>query len=164
MNKKIGFLFSIGIICFFLLTSLAFSIASLGVPAPRLKLPDLEKNIFDSASLKGKKVMLIFWASWSEPSLLELVYFEKSYSKIKERNFEVIAVNLDQKPAAAKFFAERRQITFPVLLDLKLISPKKFQLLCVPTTFIIDEKGKISEVLVNFNQEVANRLKKIFKN
>jgi peroxiredoxin len=162
MIKKFFLVLILGL-CFFTVVGKTSAALTIGMEAPPLKLPDLENDIFDLSSLKGKNIILNFWASWSEPSLLELIFLGENYASFKKKNFEVVSINLDQRPAAAKFFSERRQLPFPVLLDLRLISPGKYRLLVVPTTFIIKKDFTVSEILVNFDDAVLKRLHQLAK-
>jgi peroxiredoxin len=142
----------------------AWSLAYLGGQAPALRLPDIERNVFDIGSLRGKPLVMTFWASWAESSVLELIFLEKNYERLKKNGYEVVAVNLDQRPSIARFFAERNKLSFPVLVDLDLVSLEKYQVLVVPTTFFISRHGRINEILVNFNQSTADRFKQIINN
>lgn len=70
---------------------------AVGQPAPLFAQNDTEGNSVSLASLKGKYVLIDFWASWCGPCRAENPNVVKAYNKFKDKNFEIIAVSLDEK-------------------------------------------------------------------
>ncbi len=66
---------------------------------------------------------------------------EGLYSKLKGKNFEMIAVNIQEKEATVKNYIRNNNYTFPVLLDVNAEAASKYQIMSIPTTYIIDTRG-----------------------
>lgn len=110
--------------------------------APDFELKSLSGEPAKLSDYKGKKVMLNFWATWCPPCKAEMPEMQKFYEANKE-NVEILAVNMDPKADVAGFVKERG-LTFPILLDEKNEVNKNYQIVSIPTTFFIDEKGIIT--------------------
>lgn len=111
-----------------------------------------EKQInFDD--LKGKVVYMDFWASWCLPCKLSFPSLNKLYNKLKDRGFEVVAVNLDEeKQDAVKFLAEN-PVDFTIGYDAEGHCPGSFNVMAMPSSFIIDKQGNIRKVHLGFKSE-----------
>jgi len=98
---------------------------------------------------KGKVVLLNFWATWCIPCRKEMPSMEELYNTFKEREFEILAVNLEkfagEKVAA---FVSNYGITFPILLDRELKTPARYGVRSIPTTYIIGKDGIIKEKII----------------
>ncbi|KUP05683.1 thiol:disulfide interchange protein (thioredoxin) [Bacillus coahuilensis m2-6] len=114
--------------------------------------PDFLLNTHDGESirlseLKGKKVMLNFWATWCPPCKAEMPVMQKFYEKqAEELNVEIIAVNLtsqDHGPEALAEFLKVYDLTFPILLDESGEVGKTYQAFTIPTSYFINTKGEI---------------------
>lgn len=88
--------------------------------------------------------MLNFWATWCAPCKQEMRDFQSFYQNKKDTNIEIIAINIDSKSNVSKY-VERLGITFPVLLDENDHVNEVYQVLVIPTTYFIDEKGVIRD-------------------
>src|SRR5687767_10413595 len=89
----------------------------IGDKAPDFELKNLDGQAVKLSDLKGKKVILNFWATWCPPCRAEMPEMEKYYQEIKNGGkIEFLAVNLDPK-ADVKGFAEKMGIHFPIVLD-----------------------------------------------
>ncbi len=93
------------------------------------------------SELRGKKVILNFWATWCPPCKDEIPIFQEFHDKQKE-DVTMLAVNIDPQ-YNVKQYEDNMGITFPVLLDEDDKINSAYDILTVPTTFIIDEKGVI---------------------
>ncbi len=100
--------------------------------------------------LKGKVVYLDFWASWCLPCKLSFPSLNELYIELNNKGFEVVAVNLDQeKQDAVKFLAEN-PITFAIGYDAEGHCPSAFDVMAMPSSFIIDKQGKIRTIHMGF--------------
>jgi peroxiredoxin len=112
--------------------------------APNFSLEDLKGKKFDSKNLKGKVVFLNFWATWCGPCKEEMPSMEALWQQFKGKDFVFLGISVDyegRKPV--KEFIERRRYTFPVLLDPKCEILDLYKVKGIPTTFIIDKKGRM---------------------
>jgi peroxiredoxin len=112
-----------------------------GSKAPDFELKTLTGETVKLSELKGKKVMLNFWATWCPPCKAEMPAMEQFH---KEAGDEVVilAVNIDPHLDVKKFVDENG-ITFSIPLDEEDKVNEVYQILSIPTTYFIDTKGNI---------------------
>ena len=113
--------------------------------APDFTLKTLDGKTARLSELRGKKVVLInFWATWCPPCRLEMPTMQKIYTEYKGKGFEVLAVNIepDAKEEISEFMKELR-LTFPVLLDPDMKVTRKYRLIGLPVSLLIDRQGII---------------------
>lgn len=114
-----------------------------GNKAPDFELKTLSGESIKLSSLKGKKVMVNFWATWCPPCKAEMPEMQRFYEATKDE-VEILAINMDPKADVAGF-AKERGLTFPILLDETNEVNEKYQIVSIPTTFFVDEKGIITQ-------------------
>jgi len=102
------------------------------------------------SDLRGKAVMVNFWASWCPPCRAEMPAIEKAYRSYKDLGFEVLAVNTthQDREVDAAAFVDEFGLTFPILLDRSGAVSAAYILRALPTTFFIDREGIIREVVI----------------
>jgi peroxiredoxin len=115
---------------------------NVGDKAIDFKLSDLSGKDFTLSQFKGKKVIINFWATWCPPCKEEMPIMEEFYKKHGE-NIEILAINIDPQ-YNVKEYQKSMGITFPILLDEDDKINKAYDILTVPTTFVIDEQGIIT--------------------
>jgi thiol-disulfide isomerase/thioredoxin len=123
-------------------------ILSPGSPFPEFSVTDLEGKPLSLAAMKGKVVLIDFWATWCGPCVAELPYVLKAYEKHRAQGFEIIGVSLDQDKAQLLSFLTREKVTWPQHLDGKEPSASlasKYAVETIPSTFLLDREGKIIE-------------------
>ncbi|MFO7571045.1 MAG: TlpA disulfide reductase family protein [Gaiellaceae bacterium] len=117
-------------------------------PAPDFTLERLdESGELTLSSLRGKAVVLNFWASWCIPCKEEAPYLERVWRE--NRNRDVVVVGLDAKDFRrdARAFAERFDLTFPLVYDGPGDTLAGFGVTGFPETFVLDREGRVVEVL-----------------
>jgi peroxiredoxin len=114
---------------------------AIGEKAPDFELKTLTGETLKLSSLKGKKVMLNFWATWCPPCKAEMPEMEQ-FSKEANEDIVVLAVNIDPQ-LDVQGFVDENKITFPILLDAEDIVNETYQVLSIPTTYFIDSQGII---------------------
>lgn len=119
-----------------------------GSPAPSLRVPDLQEQTLDLAQLRGKVVLLNFWASWCKPCEAEMADLQVLHTEQAGRGFTVIGVNEGEEPARAAEFFQTRGITFPSGLDLDMKVTRDWQVFGLPNTFLIDANGVVRDRVV----------------
>ena len=130
-----------------------------GDTPPDFTLTSLDGKNVTLSDLRGKKVVLNFWATWCPPCKVEMPHMQNYYEQYaKKDNVEIIAVNLtseerdvtaDAKVDSVMTFRDSFDLTFPILLDQ---DPKNsigiaYQIITIPTTYFIDSNGYIQRAI-----------------
>jgi thiol-disulfide isomerase/thioredoxin len=135
----------------------------LSSPGTVFTLKDMNGAPVSLAELKGKVVVLDFWATWCGPCKSSFPYLQKVYEKYQNNeNVKILAINSWERqkdyPAQvdnAKSFMSSNKYTFPVLIDEKsedqFIVIGKYEVEGIPTKFILDKKGTIAWKVVGFD-------------
>ena len=113
--------------------------------APEFTLKDLKGNPVALSSMKGKVVLLNFWATWCPPCVAEMPELNKLYKKLASRGLEIIAVSTDSSITSPKEFVSKNDIQFKVLYDDARATARLYKVFSMPTTFLIDRRGVIVE-------------------
>ncbi|TYP97433.1 alkyl hydroperoxide reductase subunit AhpC [Tenacibaculum adriaticum] len=138
---------------------------SVGKKALDFDQTDIKGNPFTLSSVKGKYVLLDFWASWCKPCRAENPYVIQAYHKFKEKNFEIVAVSLDASHEAWKLAIEEDGLPWIHVSDLKGWKNEvavKYDVQSVPTNYLINPEGVIIGKNLRGNN-LTNKLDEIFK-
>ena len=111
--------------------------------APDFSLKNLKGEVVNLENLKGKVVFLNFWATWCPPCRDEMPSMEKLYTKFKDKDFIMLAVNLREKPKTVRSFKEEYRLNFPILLDTDGSVSYLYGVRSIPATFLIDREGHL---------------------
>ncbi len=114
-------------------------------PAPELKFKDLEGRMHDLAELRGKVVLINFWATWCPPCRREMPSMERLTQALKGEPFVALAVDVGEDADTIEAFTSQLETTptFPILLDTRSRSMKAWKVSGLPTTFLVDKRGRI---------------------
>ena len=115
---------------------------SVGSAAPAFTLQNLEAETFNLDQMRGKIVVLNFWATWCEPCKFEMPFFEQLYTSGLP-DLEIWGINFDEPPLQVENFVKELELSFPILLDPGGITQKLYRVRGYPTTYIIDGEGVI---------------------
>ena len=108
---------------------------------PALQLSDVDGRQWTLAELRGKVVLLNFWASWCEPCVEELPFLAELAASEPER-LAVLGVNFKESAEQIRRFPAASKVGYPILLDRSGESFKQWAGGILPTTVLIDRKGK----------------------
>ncbi|MFN6945457.1 MAG: redoxin domain-containing protein [Cytophagaceae bacterium] len=125
---------------------MAKSSVGVGKSAPDFKLKTPEGKTISLSSLKGKYVLLDFWASWCGPCRHENPNVVRAWNKYKNKNFEILSVSLDNNKDAWVNAIKKDNLTWKHVSDLKKWQSEVvplFELQGIPATFLLDPEGKI---------------------
>jgi peroxiredoxin len=112
--------------------------------APDFSLRDLNDDKVEMKQLKGRIILLNFWATWCGPCEEEMPGLEALHQRFNERNFVLLTISVDYEGLKhVREFINKRHYTFPVLLDPKGETLDLFEVKGVPTTFLIDKTGRM---------------------
>jgi thiol-disulfide isomerase/thioredoxin len=109
---------------------------------PPLNLKDLDDRPVDLDSMRGRVVLINFWATWCEPCRDEMPALERLRDKLKGRGFELVTVNYGESSGAVAKFLGRINVSVPVLLDTHKEAAISWRVNGLPTTFLVDAQGK----------------------
>lgn len=119
---------------------------AIGAAAPEIALPDPDGELVSLSSLKGKYVLIDFWAAWCRPCRAENPNVVRAYNEYAEHNFEILGVSLDKTKKAWLGAIEQDGLPWLHVSDLKFwnsIAAKTYQISSIPATYLIDPDGKI---------------------
>ena len=116
--------------------------------APELRFTTFDGVEVDLGELRGKGVVINFWASWCTPCREEADLLEQTWRREKENGIVFLGLDyLDQEPAALAYLAEF-DITYPNGPDLRSQAARRYRIQGVPETFFISPEGRIVETVV----------------
>lgn len=123
----------------------------IGDKAPDFALQTMNGEEMKLSDLRGKKVILNFWATWCPPCRAEMPDMQKFYEKNAGEGIEILAVNLtdsEKSLADIEQFMDEFEITFPVLLDEQSEVAMAYYAFSIPTSYFIDSNGAIQQKMV----------------
>lgn len=123
-----------------------------GSMAPDFTLPDLVEGggSFTLSDLRGKTVYLDFWASWCAPCLKSLPLYNQLYNKYRDQGLEIIGVNIDNPAEDGLDFLADTHLDFKTPSDVDGLVPEMYQIVGMPTSFLIAADGTVQLVHVGF--------------
>lgn len=98
---------------------------------------------FDFSALKGKYVIIDFWASWCSPCRQSFPHMREVYNTFKSKDFEMLSISIDKDKAAWLKAVQQENNPWLQTLDDNAVADKGFAITGVPTTYLIDPQGKI---------------------
>lgn len=115
--------------------------------ASDFQLQSLDGQTVSLSSLRGRPVMLNFWASWCGPCRAEMPYLQGVFedSEWTEQGLVILAINVGESSSTAREFMEDNGLTFTVLLDTDTSVAKDYNVRGIPATFFIDKNGIIKD-------------------
>ena len=138
---------------------------NIGQFAPEISLPSPDGKEIALSSLKGKLVLIDFWASWCGPCRKEMPNVIKIYSKFKNKGFEIYGVSLDQDKEKWMEAITKDGINWPQVSDLKYwdnLAARIYNVQGIPYTVLIDKDGKI--IAKNLRgQELEKKIAEVLK-
>ena len=124
-----------------------------GLVAPDFELTMFDGSVVKLADLKGKVVLLNFWATWCPPCRKELSRVEKDIiEKFKGQDFVFLPVSRGEKKEVVAAFREKMGYTFPMGLDADSNIYKKYAETYIPRNFLIGKDGKVVKASVGYDE------------
>ena len=117
-----------------------------GTPAPVFALPRLDTaGDLALADLRGRVVLVNFWATWCQPCEAEMPAMERLYQRLGGSGFELLAISVDEDPEAVRSFRERLGLSFPILWDPEREVSNRYQTFRFPETLLVGPDGVVVE-------------------
>lgn len=122
--------------------------------APNFELTDMKGNPLSLSALRGKVVLLDFWATWCPPCVAEIPHFKELHTQYKGRGFEIVGLSLDEGgEEAVRSFAEKHQLQYPIAPAKHQIAQAYGGIQGIPTTFLIDKKGYVAKKYIGYHDK-----------
>lgn len=123
---------------------------TVGKEAPDFELPNLDDKPVRLSDYRGKVVFLNFWATWCKPCREEMPSMEVLYKNFEQDGLVVLAVSIDRVTTKKDIppFVKSLGLTFPILVDSWGQTDKRYKLMGVPETYIIDRQGVLREKVI----------------
>jgi thiol-disulfide isomerase/thioredoxin len=134
--------------------------------APDFRLKTIEGQEITLSGLKGKVVLLDFWATWCGPCKESIPHLIQLYKGYQEKGFELIGMSTDKAGDVemVRRFINSMDIPYPIIMTPEEVS-RNYKITGLPTTVLIDKKGRIREKIVGFNsaigQQIATRISEL---
>jgi peroxiredoxin len=130
----------------------------IGKAAPTLVVTELGGQPFDLAKLRGKVVLVSYWATWCAPCKRDMPKLDAFYRRYHDRNLEMIGISVDRAGDLAKVRKVMGSLSYPVAM-LKDVTDNGFgEPDGVPITFIIDADGKVRDMMIDVRDELLDKL------
>jgi thiol-disulfide isomerase/thioredoxin len=121
----------------------AVSALTLLKPAPEVRFKPLAGEAFSTSELRGKVVLVNFWATWCAPCREEMPALQALQHRLGKERLVVLAVNYGESPEKVQQFAQHTPVDFPLLLDRHMEAAKAWQVRVLPTSFVLGQDGDI---------------------
>lgn len=144
-------------------------------PAPDFELPELTAGVpleeaekVRLSDYRGRVVLLDFWASWCGPCRASFPAYDamrqRLQEKLGEHQFEILAVNVDITREEAEAFLQAHPVRFPILRETTGTTQQNYQLIAMPTAFLINAQGEIVLAHHGFSPGFAEQLERAIEN
>ncbi len=112
-------------------------------PAQPLILPTLTGTTVNLEQLRGRVVLVNFWAVWCPPCRKEMPSMARLGEQLKDRPFTILGVNVGESPEEIRAFLKQVPVSFPILLDSEGERLKPWQVFAFPTSYVVDKQGRL---------------------
>jgi len=130
----------------------------MGKPAPELVVSELDGQTFDLAKLRGKVVLVNYWATWCAPCRKDMPLLDAFYRRHHMQNLEMIGISVDQDRDMQKVRRVGSKLAYPVAM-LKGVTVDGFgPPKGVPITWIVDTGGKVRDMMIDVRLELLSTL------
>ena len=132
-------------------------------PAPDFTLKGEDGTTYRLSDYRGQVVVLNFWATWCPPCRYEMPSLERAWQKVKGKGVMILAVDMGESEETIWEFTGVYSVSFPIPLDRDGEITKKYPVIGLPTTFVVNPKGMVTHRTVGTREwEHPTILKQLF--
>lgn len=137
---------------------LALAGPSIGTPAPSLVVADLDGRVFDLSKMKGRVVLVNYWATWCGPCKKEMPTLSSFYQHHHAEGLEMIGISVDRPQDFERMRRVSRSVSYPTAVATQISQdgfgpPEGF-----PLTYVIDADGVVRDKLIDVRDELLNNV------
>jgi len=126
--------------------------------APDFTLRTLDDQEIILSKLRGKVVLLDFWATWCGPCRESIPHLVQIYKTYQQKEFEIIGMNVDRGDVSGVHrFVKSMDIPYPVIITPVEVQ-RKYRITGLPTTVLLDKQGRIREKILGFNSKIGQKI------
>lgn len=143
MRNDMNGLLKHGLAGLLMLLAMTVAVGAAQAPAPDFTLKSDSGANLKLSELRGEVVLINFWASWCGPCRQEMPVLSELHDKYKDMGFTVLGVNVEENSAAARKLLRDMPVSFPVLFDNDSTVSKKYDVVAMPSTVLVDRDGNV---------------------
>jgi len=127
--------------------------------APDFTLQSVEGQEVTLSGLRGKVVLLDFWATWCGPCKESIPHLTQLYKNYQDKGFELIGMSMDKSGEVemVRRFVKSMDILYPIIMTPEDVA-RNYKITGLPTTVLIDKEGKVREKIVGFNSTIGQQV------
>lgn len=130
-----------------------------GKPAPAIEVPIAANGHIGQrmslAELKGRPVLLDFWASWCGPCAMEAPVIDRVARRYEKKGLVVMGVNVDDPPEIIRAYAAKKGLSYPMVVDAGKAVSRKYGVDKLPSLVMIDKEGNVRAFMTGLVDEAS---------
>ena len=135
-----------------------------GQPAPDFQFQTADGQSTSLSNLRGKPVLLNFWATECPPCVWEMPWLQEVYEEWSAKGLVLLAINIGESSSRVQEFMQSEGLSLPVVLDEEGDIAQKYNIIGIPSTFFVDKEGVIRAMRIGVfrnKKEIVDSLGKI---
>ena len=135
-----------------------------GKPAPDFQFQTADGQSTSLSNLRGKPVLLNFWATECPPCVWEMPWLQEVYEEWSAKGLVLLAINIGESSSRVQEFMQSEGLSLPVVLDEEGDIAQKYNIIGIPSTFFVDKEGVIRAMRIGVfrnKKEIVDSLGKI---